>query len=187
MEGLILGIDIGTSSVKAVLVNRTDSEVIEEHSEPTNANITSPVDGGDEQDVRKIFETLEKVIKQITPSKLKDIKCIGVCGQMHGVVLWKDVQLSDKGHIVINDATSLVTWQDKRTTDRPLPLGYGCSTLYWYSINQPHLLTQYNRAGTVMDLLVYVLCGVESVTMATHNAYSWGCFNTTTLEWDTNR
>ena len=188
MEMTVLGIDIGTSSVKAVLIK--ENTVIEEHSEPTNAQIASEVEGGDEQNVQKIFDTLERVLQKFPTELLKSVSRLGICGQMHGVVLWKDnVKLSEKGQInVASDVSSLITWQDNRKflsyTAESLCSGYGCTSIYWLYKYQPHILAYYTRAGTIMDLLVYILCNNDDVIMTSHNAYSWGCFDIESNQWE---
>jgi len=80
--------------------------------------------------VENLGELAEKVIQ------------IAICGQMHGILLWKD----DKGHgpsLEPADHSPLHTWQDMRCSqeflsqlERPdshlrVATGYGCATLLW--------------------------------------------------------
>lgn len=57
-EKLILGIDIGTSSVKISLLDSSTLKSVFAKSVPTKAKINSSHKKGDEQDVIKIFEAL---------------------------------------------------------------------------------------------------------------------------------
>lgn len=63
LEKLILGIDIGTSSVKISLLDSHILKSVYSKSIPTKANITSNHQKGDEQDVSKIFKTLQECLK----------------------------------------------------------------------------------------------------------------------------
>lgn len=62
-EKLILGIDIGTSSVKITLLDSRTSKSIYAKSVPTNAKINPSHKNGDEQDVVKIFNAMQECLK----------------------------------------------------------------------------------------------------------------------------
>lgn len=62
-ENLILGIDIGTSSVKVALLDCHTSKSVYAKSIPTNAKINPSHPNGDEQDVFKIFNALRECLK----------------------------------------------------------------------------------------------------------------------------
>ena len=199
--GYLLGIDLGTSTVKAVLVQRGSHLVIEEHSEPTLAQKLSSIEGGDEQDVMLIIGALERVMGKFTQKNMRNVTSVGICGQMHGIVLWKNgcMKLENGRISCINSSESishLVTWQDNRCNElflSSLPQtcqsiaissGYGCATLFWYQKYQPDLLKVYNKAGTIMDLIVCILCGRSDVIMTSHNATSWGYFDNGANNWE---
>ena len=195
-----LGLDLGTSTVKAALVERDGYNVNEEYSEPSQADIPSYVKGGHEQNINKIFLALEKVMNKFTREKMARVSSIGVCGQMHGIVLWKSKLLKPKAGqfntalLPIDSFSSLITWQDNRCdhvflsslpyTSKPVSTGYGCATLFWFQRNEQQILELFDRAGTVMDLLVNMLCGLDVVVMSSQNAYSWGYFDMVTGQWE---
>lgn len=62
-EKLILGIDVGTSSVKISLLDSVTLKSVFAKSIPTNAKINPSHQKGDEQDVFKIFDTLQECLK----------------------------------------------------------------------------------------------------------------------------
>ena len=125
---------------------------------------------------------------------------MGVAGQMHGCVLWRNgSKLFDAGQLTNcdeNNCSPLVTWQDGRCTEEllsslpaskwtaPVKSGYGCATLSWYQRNQPHLLEEFDTAGTIMDMVVWALCGRDQPLMSDQNAFSWGCFNHQSGQWE---
>lgn len=93
--------------------------------------------------------------------------------------------------------SALYTWQDTRCTKDlldsvPKPdshlrcySGYGCATLLWMAKNKPEKLGNFNRAGTIQDYIVALLCNLDTPVMTTQNAASWGYFNTETHKWNT--
>ena len=92
--GYALGVDLGTTSVKVVLLNCSSKAVEQSFIQPSDASVpessTSPgAQGADEQDVKRIVECLDYCMDQLDENKLKLVTRIGVCGQMHGCVLWK--------------------------------------------------------------------------------------------------
>ena len=193
MEDLVLGIDIGTSSVKTCIVERGNERIVCEFTSDSNASVQSEVPNGDEQAVEKILTCVDTCIDQMAGELLARVTYIAVCGQMHGCVLWKSDRLDPVGHV---ETSNLITWQDGRCTEdflRTLPrtaqhtkisTGYGCASLAWLQRNCPSFLDQFDRAGTIMDLFVCRLCGVTDPVMSTHNANSWGYFDLQSNQWE---
>ena len=200
MSLYVLGLDIGTSTVKAALVERRGFTVYEEHFEHTSAATPCRVAGGDEQSVAAILSSLDVVMGKFFEEDLKQVAGIGISGQMHGCVLWKDEQIRlTEHHLVGSDGacSSLVTWQDGRcsemflssqlphsSTSTPIRSGYGCATLFWLSRYQPDIAQVFSKAGTVMDLVVWTLCGGGTVVMSDQNAASWGYFDSRKGTWE---
>ncbi|XP_044286315.1 sedoheptulokinase [Varanus komodoensis] len=203
----VLGIDMGTTSVKAVLVEETAQGpvVVASCSKDTQAKVESPDAGpqGDEQDVHKIAAALNKCLADLPPRDLERVCRIGVSGQMHGVMFWKTGRgckwtACESGLKFEPDEVShLVTWQDGRCcgpflSSLPQPqshlsvtTGHACATIYWYLKNSPDFLKPYDAAGTIQDYVVTMLCGREWPRMSVQNAASWGYFNTTSKCWNT--
>ena len=198
----VLGIDVGTSTVKAALVERSNRAVYEEHFEHTHAATPCHVAGGHEQSVTAILGSLDVVMSRFSKEDLEQVVGIAISGQMHGCVLWNDgkIRLTERALVVDreNACSSLVTWEDGRCSEallKSLPhsnastrisSGYGCATLFWLSIHQPDIVQRvFNRAGTVMDLIVWTLCGGRGkVIMSYQNAASWGYFDSKMGMWE---
>ncbi|XP_015262370.1 PREDICTED: sedoheptulokinase [Gekko japonicus] len=199
----VLGIDMGTTSVKVALVEETDQgpAVIENCTKETQAQVESQAAGlqGDEQDVRKIIAALNECLLALPRERLQGVCRIGVSGQMHGIVFWKAGQgCKWTGQRFEPEAVShLITWQDGRCTSSflsslPPPrshlnvaTGFGCATIYWYLRNSPDFLKRYDAAGTIQDYVVTMLCGLAQPQMSVQNAASWGYFSTTSKTWNT--
>lgn len=218
----VLGLDLGTSTVKGILIEGEGGEVSEEASRSlSREGVVAPagVPGAQERRVEEIWTCLEVVLGALDASKLQRVCAIGICGQMHGCVLWKDEiipELLKKRSLSSSSAaesvsstccSNLITWQDGRCSQdflASLPAtqqrtavsaGYGCATLAWLRHYQPEVIRHFTRAGTIMDLVSWVLCsfrrdegGTESqpgpVVMSSQNAVSWGYFDTKEMQWE---
>ncbi|XP_016380877.1 sedoheptulokinase-like [Sinocyclocheilus rhinocerous] len=119
--GFVLGMDLGTTSVKVVLLDAQSKTVTDSSSFPTNSDISSTSDThAKEQDPALIIAALDQCMDALPKDKLKKVKCIGVCGQMHGIVLWKSKSgcewLSEDEiiRLIPKDVSQLITWQDGR-------------------------------------------------------------------------
>ncbi|KAL3858453.1 hypothetical protein ACJMK2_013043 [Sinanodonta woodiana] len=196
---LALGIDLGTTSVKVTLINNESHKVEYTVSEQSHAEVLSDVGScGFEQSPGLIFAALQKCLLQIPQILTCNVCSIGISGQMHGLVLWK----ADDGcgyfdsQFVTKNASNLYTWQDQRCTPdfisalpkpdshQHLATGFGCATLFWLAKHQPEILCRYDCAGSIMDFLVTILCGLDRPAMSSQISASWGYFNTTTRSWN---
>lgn len=127
----LLGYDIGSSSVKAALVDAATGECVASDFFPKNeAPIKALRQGWAEQDP----ESWWKYLKEATASVLKksgadpkDIKAIGISYQMHGLVA------IDKEHRVLRDA---IIWCDSRG----VPYGEKAFNELGADVCLPHLL-----------------------------------------------
>uniref|UniRef100_A0A1B6C603 Carbohydrate kinase FGGY N-terminal domain-containing protein n=1 Tax=Clastoptera arizonana TaxID=38151 RepID=A0A1B6C603_9HEMI len=152
-QKLILGLDIGTTSVKVCLVDKKERKVIARQSKDTQANVPSELGcEGNKQNVPKIMSAVHICVSRLPKELLRQVESIGVCGQMHGVMLWQYEESapwekidpeSSRFDIIPNQVSSLYTWQDSRCDPKfleslPKPKshlkafsGYGCNTLFW--------------------------------------------------------
>ena len=224
---MLLGIDLGTTSVKVSLYNssvkrdqsqrckveqsrcHSDSQ---SHSRTRRTSTKAYLDTGDttkaEQDANLIVLTLERTLSEFSKEALSRVKKIGICGQMHGCMLmqaghsscflWPDSDVTcENGNKRIQKTSSLVTWEDRRCTKEflaslpaskkclPVSTGFGCASLFWFAKNDPDVLKKFDKAGTVQDFLVAMLCGLDNPVMSPHNATSWGYFDVDTNMWET--
>jgi len=135
VKEVILGIDLGTTTVKVVAMRASDEMVIGSWSRETKALVTSDAGShGSEQDVGKIMSAVDGCMGEIPPDLAARITKIGVSGQMHGLVMWtKQTQdISDHSSSSLSSPSSstlskdlsshfvklsnLYTWQDGRCT-----------------------------------------------------------------------
>lgn len=201
MPNYILGLDMGTTSVKAVLLEIKSRTMAASCALPTMSDITdNSVIKAKEQDTGRIVDTLNQCIGLLPRDKLQHVSSIGLSGQMHGVLFWKaktGCDWSNRDFFTARDTSPLITWQDGRCSSDflsslPKPdshlsvaTGFGCATIFWYMQYRPEFLEDFTVAGTIQDYVVSMLCGLNRCMMTPQNAASWGFFNTSSNQWNT--
>ena len=178
---LAVGIDVGTTTVSAVVYDLDSCESLEAYSIPHNSRISSyPFS---EQRVSLILEKAEKLLFHILDT-YKRIVCIGITGQMHGIVY-----VDNKGQAV----SELINWQDGRgdlslgggsacqqiemLTGEKIHTGYGIATHY-YNVKTDSVPKNAACFCSIMDLLAMKICGVEKPTTHKTIGASFGLFDT---------
>lgn len=197
---LYLGIDIGTTSIASVIIDKSDLSTKSVYSTIPNSYIRNE-EGFAEQDVNTILLTIDHLMSQHPANLLHQVKGIGVTGQMHGILLWNK---TTKVH------SNLITWQDMRASTQGILTelqkkpncsglrdGFGFTSLATLYYNQQNNIkhnedeifdiqkNNYNCCGTIMDYLVWMLTGCpEECFIDYTNAASWGLFDISKNEWD---
>ena len=184
VEEAIIGIDIGTTTISAVVIDLKTKKAAESYTLIYGAEIERAEKDFKERDASLIIEKALSLTDHIINSYGK-ISAIGVTGQMHGIAY-----LDKKGDVV----SPLYTWQDRRA-DRPadsgvsycdemnlclserVAAGYGLATHYY---NQKNGIVPENAhtVATIMDIFVMRLTNSTSPLMHTSDAASLGLFNT---------
>ncbi|OWA52094.1 Sedoheptulokinase [Hypsibius exemplaris] len=215
---LVLGIDLGTTTVKICVINAVSKEIVLEKARKTNADISTAdlaasyanaeavkdVVGFSEQDVRKIWTTVNGLLAGVDDSLTGKIKAIGLCGQQHGVMFWNQASCDEEIEDLHKDIpvgcsiSSLITWQDQRCSrefldslphaepKQVVATGYGSASIFWLAKNAPDHLNGYDRAGTVMDFFATILARGRSM-ISPQNAETWGFFDRFEMSWNWDR
>ena len=101
----IIGIDIGTTATKGVLYEKSGKEIAQ-------AEIAYPLiqekSGQAEEDPRLIFDTVQKIIYQLSQKAAGKIAAISWSSQMHSLI-----GLSKDGELLTNS----ITWADNRSSE----------------------------------------------------------------------
>uniref|UniRef100_A0A1A8HXT6 Sedoheptulokinase n=1 Tax=Nothobranchius kuhntae TaxID=321403 RepID=A0A1A8HXT6_NOTKU len=163
MSGFILGVDVGTTSVKAVLLAADSRTVAASQALPTAADISDNSGlKAKEQDAGRIIAALNRCVSQLPRDKLQHVSRIGLSGQMHGVLFWKAKNVCDwsnEDFFTAGDTSQLITWQDGRcsrdflsTLPKPdshlsVATGFGCATIFWYMKHRPEFLEEFTVAA----------------------------------------
>lgn len=153
---MFLGIDLGTSAVKTILVDDAQRVVA---SRSATLTISSPKSGYYEQDpaqwIAAAFATLD-VLKADHPRELAEVDAIGLSGQMHGPVLLGADLKPLRPCILWNDGRSAAEcrllerrWPALReTTGNKAMAGFAAPKLIWLATHEPDVV-----AATRMILL----------------------------------
>lgn len=214
----ILGVDVGTTSVKACIISHATRQIVSRQVKDSRAGGVPSELGieGNKQDAPTILSALYYCISRLSRDMLRSVTHIGICGQMHGVMLWDGDAIANvavhhaenmasgaltdqRMEVPQGSVSSVYTWQDSRCSPEflsslpqpqsshlKLSSGYGCATLFWKQRYQPQKLqnSSHNRAGTVQDFIVALLCGLPHAVMSVQNAASWGYFDTESMSWE---
>ena len=172
--GLLLGLDVGTSGCKAVLIAPDGSvraEAITEYA------MRVPRPGWAEQEPEDWWRAAIASIRQVLEdAKVESISGIGLTGQMHGLVL-----LDEAGKVL----RPCIMWNDQRTASqcaeieqkvgrarlielagKPALTGFTAGKILWVRENEPDI---YKRARHVLlpkDYVRYRLTGALAMDVA---------------------
>lgn len=160
---LYMGVDLGTSSLKIIIVDGNGQQIYEKKETYLNY-----LDGlKSEQNPLDWKVALFESIKSIPNDLKRKIKSIGLAGQMHGLVLL------DKQGIVLRPA---ILWNDQRTikeveflnnqigkeriykyTNNIALTGFTAPKVLWVKQNEPDIFSKIGKILLPKDYLCYVL------------------------------
>ncbi|MCB9159275.1 MAG: xylulokinase [Caldilineaceae bacterium] len=145
MTDLLLGVDLGTSSVKAVVTDLQGTTIA---AAAEAYSVQQPRPGYAEQDPAAWWDALCRTVRGVTSQcDAAAIRAVGLSGQMHGTVLL-DAELNVLGPAVI--------WQDQRSAAQvaeiearvgrerllaiagsPVATGFMAATVRWLQVHEP--------------------------------------------------
>src|ERR1700733_5100757 len=144
---MYMGIDIGTSAVKAAVIDASGS-VVDQASSPLNVSRPHPL--WSEQDPAEWWSATNSAVSDLRLPVRKAVRAIGLSGQMHGATLL------DKHHRALRPA---ILWNDGRsarqcldleravpdmtqiTGNRAMP-GFTAPKLLWVRLHEPEIFAQ---------------------------------------------
>lgn len=174
---LLLGIDLGTSSVKVSVVDAETQKSIASVQYPeTEVEIISPMPGWAEQSPDQWWEDVQQAILKCNATNTydpKDISSIGIAYQMHGLVL------IDKDQNVLRNS---IIWCDSRAVKigehafkdigehkclshlLNSPGNFTASKLAWVKENEPAVYDKINKAMLPGDFIAMKFTGECTTT-----------------------
>jgi xylulokinase len=175
-----LGIDVGTSAVKAILVDERQTAVAEAD---VPLQVSRPHDLWSEQDPEIWWDAVQSALDQLrtqSPSALPEIRGIGLSGQMHGAVLLDENDLPLRPAILWNDGRSFREAQELGTKHPelshtmgviPMP-GFTAPKLVWLARHEPEIFRAVRKVMLPKDYIRLKLTG-EIVTEMSDAAGTW--------------
>ena len=178
---LAIGIDIGTTTISAVVYDIDNKAQLEAYTIPHHSYVRS--DTYSEQSASVIIAKAEKLLYHLLKC-YTNIISIGLSGQMHGIVY-----IDSDG----NPTSDLINWQDKRAdepiengettceliqriTGERMATGYGIATHY-YNIQNGLVPPKSVGFCSIMDLFGMKICGLKKPITHTSVAASFGMFD----------
>lgn len=183
---MLLGLDIGTTTISGVGVEERNGEVVAISCRPHDeASEESAGEGGiHEQDPERVLEAAFAVLEEL--AGLGPVKGVALTGQMHGLV-GVDANLGP--------VTNLVTWRDRRSIETGgllerhgheaetgcfLHPGYGGVTLHHW-LKTGAFPREARRVLSVPGFVAAVLTGISAIDETL--AASWGLWNLQAGDW----
>lgn len=172
---MILGIDLGTSSVKALLIS--EDQTIVRHSS-CNLSISRPHPNWSEQDPEDWWKAVCTAVEQIKP--LDQVKAIGLSGQMHGAVLLNSKHQVLRPAILWNDGRSMLQCRELEknpdihaiTGNRIMP-GFTAPKLLWIKENEPSIFNQVTKVLLPKDYVRLKLSGDFATDLSDASGTMW--------------
>src|SRR5256886_2392527 len=155
---MFLGIDVGTSSLKAVVLD-VDGSVVGTGS--ATYPVTTPQPGWAESDPQAWWEAAATAVHEATGALAADVAAVGLCGQMHGVVLSDDAGEPLRAAILWADgrargqleAYNALRAEQRRQLANPPATGMAGPTLLWLRDNERELYRKAHWALQPKDWL----------------------------------
>ncbi len=185
-----IGLDIGTTTICAIVLDTITCDVLKTVTYDNDAGLDGTFDFERIQSPARILDKCAIIIAELVKT-FSPIACIGITGQMHGILY-----LDRLG----NALSPLYFWQDEsgnqpfdekqsyaeRLTDITgyrMATGFGATTYYYHSQTGRVPQTS-SRICTIHDYVAMKLCGKNEPLVHTSDAASFGLFNLDTLMFD---
>jgi xylulokinase len=177
---MYLGLDLGTSGVKALLIDDQQKVVASVNGHLT---VSRPHPGWSEQDPASWLDATEDAVmalKASHPRQLAAVKGIGLSGQMHGATLLGDADEVLRPCILWNDTRS---HKEAAELDADLRFraisgnivfpGFTAPKLVWVRNNEPMLFDEVRKVLLPKDYLRLYLTGEHISEMSDSAGTSW--------------
>jgi xylulokinase len=177
---MYVGLDIGTSSVKAVLIDQ-DQRLIASETAPLE--VSRPHSGWSEQDPDSWWTACEAVMDRLAkahPREMGGVKGIGLSGHMHGAtllgasdtplrpcILWNDVRSAEEAKAL--DANPIF----RKITGNIVFPGFTAPKLAWVAKHEPDIFAKVAMVLLPKDYVRLKLTGDHASDMSDSAGTSW--------------
>ena len=175
---MYLGIDVGTSCVKAVLVDEHDT-VVDQASAPLTISRLHPL--WSEQQPADWWAATNGAVASLDPKKRAGVKIIGLAGQMHGATLLDKNMQALRPAILWNDGRSgaecaaleaAVPELGQITGNRAMP-GFTAPKLQWVRNHEPEVFAATNMVLLPKDYVRLRMTGDTASDMSDSAGTLW--------------
>ena len=165
-----LGIDVGTTAIKALIVDESGT-VVGEAEAPQELSVPQP--GWSEQDPSDWWRgTVDAVRAACTQAGVRDVKAIGLSGQMHSsvllneadevirpAILWNDVRTTDQCRFI---GDRVGTTGLRRFVGNPALEGFTAPKLLWVRDEEPDLFDSVRTVLLPKDYVRLLMTGIRA-------------------------
>ncbi len=164
--GLSIGLDVGTSGVKALLVT-SDGRVAASATE--DYPLLTPKPGWTEQEPESWWQASCRALKSLAAQAPGQVEAIGLTGQMHGAVfldadgtvirpalLWNDQRTADECVEIENEVGRQLL---RKTTGNPALTGFQAPKILWLRNHEPEAYARLRHVLLPKDFIRYRLSG----------------------------
>lgn len=175
---MYLGIDIGTSGVKAVLMDEAGMVV---EIATAALSVSRPHDLWSEQDPADWWAATNSAVSDLDLKKRHAVKAVGLSGQMHGAtllgnddralrpaILWNDGRSADQCAALEKDVPDL----GQITGNRAMP-GFTAPKLQWVRENEPGIFAQIRTVLLPKDYVRLRMTGERASDMSDSAGTLW--------------
>jgi xylulokinase len=173
-----LGIDIGTSSVKAVLIDQ-GGVIVGQSSDPLT--VSRPAPGFSEQDPQAWWQATVTAVRGIPAAQRAAVRAIGLSGQMHGATLLDEKDRPLRPAILWNDGRSARECLDlehrepsaREITGNIMMPGFTAPKLLWVSRHEPEIFARTACVLLPKDFVRLKLTGEKVSDMSDASGTAW--------------
>ncbi|QMI03453.1 xylulokinase [Citrobacter sp. RHB25-C09] len=176
---MYIGIDLGTSGVKAILLNE-QGEVVASQTEKLTVSRPHPL--WSEQDPEQWWQATDRALKALGKQhSLNGVKALGIAGQMHGATLLDSNQHVLRPAILWNDGRcgeecALLEAQVPRSraiTGNLMMPGFTAPKLLWVQRHEPDIFRQVAKVLLPKDYLRLRMTGEFASDMSDAAGTMW--------------
>lgn len=175
---MFLGIDIGTSSVKAVVINEA-GDVIDQAS--ATLSVSRPQALWSEQDPADWWIATNKAVLDLSPDRRANVRGIGLSGQMHGAtilggrdeVLRPAILWNDGRSFAQCDALEKAEPRLRSITGNLAMPGFTAPKLCWIRENEPDVFSKISRVLLPKDYVRLLMTGEAASDMSDSAGTLW--------------
>ncbi len=177
---MYLGLDIGTSSVKGVVIDGSQ-KVVARASAPLS--VSRPQPGWSEQDPEDWIAAVESVLGALrdeSPDVVRGIEGIGLSGQMHGATLLDEADRPLRPCILWNDGRAAAEAAELDADERFRAIsgnivfpGFTAPKLVWVARHEPEIFSRVRKVLLPKDYVRLWLTGEHVSEMSDSAGTSW--------------
>lgn len=175
---MFLGIDIGTSGVKAVLLSETGVVMAQATAELT---VSRPQPMWSEQDPADWWTATETAVARLDPGLRAQVRGIGLAGQMHGATLLGADDRPLRPAILWNDGRSFaecdllerIEPRSRTITGNLAMPGFTAPKLLWVRRNEPEVFAQVASVLLPKDYVRLCMTGDKASDLADSAGTLW--------------